>query len=60
MPKIRREKLPERLLIHLLIRMRQRGISHEQLILLAKWLDTEPDAPPGKWFKRFSGFTVCG
>jgi hypothetical protein len=60
MPKIRREKLPDRLLVHLLTRMRQRSISHEQLILLARWLDTEPEVPAGKWFKKFAGFTVCG
>ncbi len=60
MPKIRRENLPERLLVHLLTRVRQRSISHEQLMLLAHWLDTEPEVPAGKWFKRFSGFTVCG
>jgi hypothetical protein len=60
MPKIRREKLPERLLTHLLARMRQRNISHDQLILLAQWLDTEPEVPSGRWFKRFAGFIVCG
>lgn len=60
MPKIRREKLPERLLVHLLSRMRQRSISHDQLILLARWLDTEPEVPAARWFKRFPGFTVCG
>jgi hypothetical protein len=60
MPKIRREKLPERLLIHILTRVRDRGISQEQLVLLAQWMDTEPEVPAGKWFKRFSGFTVCG
>jgi len=60
MPKIRRERLPERLLVHLLTRVRERSISYEQLILLARWLDSEPEVPAGKWFKRFSGFTVCG
>ena len=60
MPKIRREKLPKPLLIHLLTRVRQRSISSEQLVLLAHWLDAEPEVPAGKWFKRFSGFTVCG
>ena len=60
MPKIRRQELPERLLVHLLTRVRERRISYEQLILLARWLDTEPDVPAGRWFKRFSGFTVCG
>jgi hypothetical protein len=60
MPKIRRAKLPPALLTHLLTRMRQRNISPDQIILLARWLDTEPEVPEGKWFKKFSGFTVCG
>ena len=60
MPKICREKLPDRLLVHLLARVRQRSISHEQLTLLARWLDSEPEVPAGKWFKRFPSFTVCG
>jgi hypothetical protein len=60
MPKIRRRKLPQQLLIHLLTRMRQRNISADQIVLLARWLDTERDVPEGKWFKRFPGFIVCG
>jgi hypothetical protein len=60
MPKIRRAKLPEPLLVHLLARVRQRSISCEQLILLAHWLDTEPEVPAGKWFKRFPACSVCG
>ena len=60
MPKIRRHKLPQTLLVHLLTRMRQRNISSEQIILLAHWLDTEPDVPESKWFRKFPGFTVCG
>ena len=43
MPKIRREKLPDHLLIHLLTRVRERSISHEQLVALARWMDTEPE-----------------
>jgi hypothetical protein len=60
MPKIRRAKLPEALLLHLLARVRQRNISHEQIIFLARWLDTEPEVSDGKWFKKFPGMTVCG
>jgi hypothetical protein len=60
MPKIRRHNLPPALLGHLLDRIRSRDISAEQLGLLAAWLDTEPDVPEGKWFKRLSGMTVCG
>ena len=60
MPKIRRLKLPQPLLVHLLTRMRQRNLSSEQIILLARWLDTEPDVPESKSFRKFPGFTVCG
>lgn len=60
MPKVRRQELPEALLRHLLARVRQREISHEQIVLLAQWLDANPEVPAGKWFKKFSGMTVCG
>jgi hypothetical protein len=60
MPKIRRRNLPPALLDHLLDRVRSREISPEQLGELAQWLDTEPEVPVGRWFKRFSGMTVCG
>jgi len=60
MPKIRRQNLPPALLNHLLDRIRSREISSDQLGELADWLDTQPDVPNGKWFKRFSGMTVCG
>jgi len=48
------------LLDHLLDRVRQRQISPDQLGALADWLDTEPEVPEDKWFKRFAGMTVCG
>ena len=60
MPKVWRHRLPEQLLAHLLARIRQRNISADQLVLLARWLDTEPDVPEGKWYKRFPGFVLCG
>ena len=60
MPKVRRYKLPEALLAHLLRRVRERQISVEQVVLLARWLDSEPDVPEAKWFRRFTGFVVCG
>ncbi len=60
MPKIRRQNLPPTLLNHLLDRIRSREISSDQLGALADWLDTQPEVPNGKWFKRFSGMTVCG
>ena len=60
MPQIRRNNLPPRLLDHLLDRAIERKISADQLGLLADWLRTEPEVSEGKWFKRFSGLTVCG
>jgi ribosomal protein S18 acetylase RimI-like enzyme len=60
MPKIRRHQLPEAVLRHLLLRMRQRGIAADQIVLLAVWLDTNPEVPARKWFKKFPDFTACG
>ncbi|HEX4630362.1 MAG TPA: hypothetical protein VH188_05305 [Chthoniobacterales bacterium] len=60
MPKIRRRNLPPALLDHLLDRIRSREISADQLGKLALWLDTEPEVPIGKWFKRLTEMIVCG
>lgn len=60
MPKIRRQNLPPALLDHLLDRIRSRNIPPDALGLLAEWLDTEPDVPAGRWFKRFPEMTACG
>lgn len=60
MPRIRRHNLPPQLLAHLLDRVSRRNISADQLGLFADWLHAEPEVPEGKWFKKFSGMTVCG
>ena len=60
MPRIRRQDLPPRLLDHLLDRIDDRNISAAQLGLLLDWLLAGPEAPEGKWFKKFPGMTVCG
>jgi hypothetical protein len=60
MPKVRRANLPPALLQHLLDRIQQRSISADQLGLFAAWLDTQPEVPVGRWFKRFSGMVACG
>jgi hypothetical protein len=52
--------VPRAVLDHLLDRIRAREIPAEQLGLLAEWLDTEPEVPAGKWFKRFPGMIACG
>lgn len=60
MPKVRRKNLPASLFQHLLDRIQSRRVPANQLELLARWLDTEPDVPEGPWFRRFPGVTVCG
>ena len=60
MPKIRRQNLPPVLLRHLLDRIRSREISADQLGLFSEWLDTEPEVPANRWFKRFPEMIVCG
>ena len=38
----------------------QFAVREAQLDLLATWLETAPEVPHGKWFKRFPEMTVCG
>lgn len=60
MSKVRRENLPRSLFRHLVDRVRERGISTDQLESLFNWLETEPEVPEGRWFKRFPEAIVCG
>ncbi len=60
MPRIRRERIPDALMSHLVRRVREREISTSQLGLLSAWLDSEPEVPTGEWFKRFPEMIVCG
>ena len=60
MPRIRRKRISGALMAHLVKRIRERQISTSQLGLLARWLDSDPEVPEGRWFKRFPGMTVCG
>jgi hypothetical protein len=59
-PKIRRHNLPPPLYAHLLDRIQDRHISARQLRLLLRWMDTQPEVPNRKWFKRFPEMIVCG
>ena len=60
MPKIRRRNVPRAVVSHLEDRVRDREIPIGQLQLLSEWLSREPDAPAGRWFKRFPGMIACG
>jgi hypothetical protein len=59
MPKLLRP-LPPAVFAHLLVRAEEREISRTQLVLLALWVEGNPEVPVGRWFKRFPGLTVCG
>jgi hypothetical protein len=60
MPRVRRQNVPPALFQHLLDRVQSQKIPASQLALLAKWLDSEPEVPESRWYKRLSGMTVCG
>jgi hypothetical protein len=60
MPKVRRAKIPEPVMRHLLRRAAERGITGAQLGELSLWLATDPNVPDARWFKRFPTFILCG
>ncbi len=60
MPRIRRSGLPKALFDHILSRIQERGITPEDLGLMAAWMDKAPVVPEGTWFKRFGTFILCG
>ena len=60
MPKIQWTGLPEALKDHLLERRAERKITTEDLYRLKEWIESQPDAPDGPWFKDFGSFKICG
>lgn len=60
MPRIKRSGLPKALFEHILLRIQERGITPQDLKLMAAWMDREPIVPKGVWFKRFDTFILCG
>lgn len=60
MPNLKREHLSAALLAPLASRIRQCNVPIPGLVELSQWLDGNPSVPPGKWFKRFPQFVVCG
>jgi len=59
MPKIRRPP-PSGILDHLLERFREGRISTRDFMELKRWLESDVEVPSGKWYKRFSNFTLVG
>jgi hypothetical protein len=60
LPKIRFANLPRPLWEHILERVAERTISLDDLQQLRSWVNTEPHAPAGDWYKDFGSFILCG
>jgi hypothetical protein len=59
MPKIKRPP-PRGILDHLIQRYRDGRIKDSDFLELKHWLESEPDVPHGKWYKRFKTGTLAG
>ena len=60
MPKIQWSGLPKALREHLLLRLKERQVTEQDLLKLMEWRQSEPEAPEGPWYKDFGSFTICG
>jgi hypothetical protein len=45
---------------HLVDRFRDGRISVTDFDALQDWLNSNPDVPPGRWYKRFPKFILAG
>ena len=59
MPKIRKPP-PQGILNHLIKRYRENRISSDDFLELKHWLESDPEVPHGKWYKRFKTGTLAG
>jgi hypothetical protein len=60
MPKIEWTNLPDTIREHLLLRLKERKISAEDVYRLKVWRESVPEAPEGLWCKDFGSFKLCG
>jgi len=59
MPKIKKPP-PRGILDHLTERYREGRIAATDFLELKHWLESDPDVPQGKWYKRFKTGTLAG
>jgi hypothetical protein len=59
MPKIKKPP-PAGILDHLIQRYREGRVSSADFLELKHWLESEPNVPKGKWYKRFKTGTLAG
>lgn len=60
MPRIRFANLPRPVWAHILQRVDERAITLDDLQRLRVWVQSEPSAPDGEWYKDFGTFILCG
>jgi len=58
-PKIKKPP-PRGILNHLVKRFREGRVSEADFLELKHWLDSDPEVPNGKWYKRFRSGTLAG
>jgi hypothetical protein len=59
MPKIKKPP-PAGILDHLIRRYREGRVSSADFLELKHWLESEPNVPKGKWYKRFKTGALAG
>src|SRR5437867_33777 len=59
MPKIKKSP-PPGIMNHLIKRYREDRISSADFLELKHWMESDPDVPNGKWYKRFKTGTLAG
>jgi hypothetical protein len=55
-----RKPPPPGILNHLLKRYREGRIQASDLLELKHWMESDPNVPSGKWYKRFKSGTLAG
>jgi hypothetical protein len=58
-PKIKKPP-PAQILDHLIQRYRDGRVTSDDFLELKHWLESDPDVPKGKWYKRFKTGTLAG
>jgi len=51
---------PRGIMEHLVQRFRDGRITETDFVELKHWLESDPDVPNGRWYKRFRNFTLAG
>jgi len=58
MPYIEWTQLPKAIRVHLQQRLKDRSITEDDMIRLAKWIKTNPEVPDGKWCRLFGASDI--